>query len=1136
MPNLVPFEEIEAIILLSVCKFVLGCNLAKNSMLMCLSKILRNMATNKKHHIDNSYRSTSGLNYQSNVMYKYISSNNGNSGANCVPKMFSIAVCLYNDNIEEFNEKLWEGLLMSSDKNKQAFLSFLTKSKPQSASDIFWSLEKAEEYFKSCGALSGSIYDGLSLETMERLELLISNDNNFAKKNKGIIHYLKIGFSVLKEYVETNAASNEKQIKICSYTGESTINSIENQSLISQKNTSACISENVELKSEPLENNNINASSIPFSFVYYNRTVDVIESWADLYTKFMKIFWLEKGRQLSTYMGKSFLNELTIDIGDTSATKHMIKPRRIANNVYIETNLSYSDILKRIKAILDKTAIPAKRFSITYKQPVFIKKDDKPSLPAVGASSDVTTKTQSVEAVSSARTENDSPPSSQNTTVSKEGTSEYKIDFYRKQDLSYTKPIHCYCEHIHISDIRNWTEVYTALLSALWRKHRRDLSVYIGKNLVGGNRIDIGNEEMVRSMVAPKVITGDGDNVYIETNLSAKDIVGRIKCILEICHISLEDVEIVYTKKDDAKQRMIGEPKKRAERIESSTLGNDFVDWLVDTCGLMDRTAKNYCQSVHRAESIAKEQRLASQKIISADTYEEAQATYRELLNNQRFISMNERAHNNFTASINKYLQYLLSGGTKSHSSMSKPTKPRYDKELTERCLAVLVDSFTNGIKKDASIAKRKFYNAYAEKYGIDLSEDIDLDDLFQECALEYDGKFYAMSATLIDFICEQLKDYSTEGDMLFFYDEFYDKNISQFSEHGVTTAEMLKSILEKKFPNYYYKSNCFATRKGLTLEQVVNAAYGEDVCLSMDELQNRLPFIGASQILPVLSRSNSGFVRVNDGIYAMGSRVHIAQSDVEQSKQIVEHDIRTQGYSLIKSLVVEESVAENPEIPEQALQLVLFDLYLANDFSRNRGLISPLGEADSVVGVLSNYCRKHNRITLKEVEEYEKEFTGEDSARRSLRVVTDAMIRVSEDTFLAQVDFDVAAVDKAIEPFFRDRKIISLKNVSSFSVFPDVEGVAWNSYLLASYLRRYSERWSFIGEEHKKKSVGAIFDKSLTFDSYDDAIAQAVAESGIELTQEEICDFLLLNEYRLRKADFKDIISKAYQIRMREE
>ena len=41
MSNLVPFDETEAIILLSVCKFILVCNLSKNSMLDCLSKILK---------------------------------------------------------------------------------------------------------------------------------------------------------------------------------------------------------------------------------------------------------------------------------------------------------------------------------------------------------------------------------------------------------------------------------------------------------------------------------------------------------------------------------------------------------------------------------------------------------------------------------------------------------------------------------------------------------------------------------------------------------------------------------------------------------------------------------------------------------------------------------------------------------------------------------------------------------------------------------------------------------------------------------------------------------------------------------------------------------------------------------------
>ena len=174
----------------------------------------------------------------------------------------------------------------------------------------------------------------------------------------------------------------------------------------------------------------------------------------------------------------------------------------------------------------------------------------------------------------------EAPKTSQNTVASEEGVQEYTIDFYRVQDLSYTKPVHCYCEDIRISTAKNWTEVYTTLFSALWRKHSSTLAAYIGKNFVGGNRIDLGVRGMVNGMVAPKTITDDhnGDKVYIETNLSAKDIVGRIKRILEICHIPFESVEIEYTKRDDVKPRMVSEHEKPVERITTSTPNNSYIE------------------------------------------------------------------------------------------------------------------------------------------------------------------------------------------------------------------------------------------------------------------------------------------------------------------------------------------------------------------------------------------------------------------------------------------------------------------------------------------------------------------------------------------------------------------------------
>ena len=73
MPKFIQFEEVEAIILVNVCQFITTCNLTKNSMFFCLSKVLRRLARNKGYDINNSCRSPSDLNYQIKVMFDHIS-------------------------------------------------------------------------------------------------------------------------------------------------------------------------------------------------------------------------------------------------------------------------------------------------------------------------------------------------------------------------------------------------------------------------------------------------------------------------------------------------------------------------------------------------------------------------------------------------------------------------------------------------------------------------------------------------------------------------------------------------------------------------------------------------------------------------------------------------------------------------------------------------------------------------------------------------------------------------------------------------------------------------------------------------------------------------------------------------------
>ena len=686
MSKLVPFEEAEAIILLNVCQFITACGLPKSSMVLCLSNVLRKLAGNKGYDIDDSYRSPSGLNYQINVMFDHISG----TGKNRIPKIFRSASDLYAHDNNVFNRKLWKGLLAASDGEKQTFLRFLTLQKPQSLSEIYWALEKAEEYLTVNGLLKGSFYESISADSVDSIESGIMHDPHFITKYSGMLRFLEAGFSAMREYTAVD-----------------------------------------------------------------NR------SW---------------------------------------------------------------------------------------------------------------------------QTKNDTP----------------------------------------------------------------------------ANRIG-----------------------------------------------------------------------------ESQT----------------------------------------SDRCFSSD--------------------------------------------------------------VVGQCLSMIKEKFPNGVKKGSGIVKRKFMAAYFEKYGVDFPYDAEYDRFLSQITLEYADKYYAIDNDLITFIREQLSAYSVDSEMIFFYSTFYDAYIHEFSRLGIYSDKMLKAVLKKEFPNYFYYTNYFATRRGSTIEQVVNSAFAENTendPLSIDDLREKLPFIESKQILPILSRTGSAFMCVGDGRYVVAKQVKIAPSDVERSRKVIDDDLQMQGYSFTTSLIVEDSENDNPEIDKAALQLILFDNYLSNNYSRNRTLIASLGEAISIRDVLTNYCKQHKKITLQEIEDYETELTREDKARWSLDAAVSAMIRVDRETFIDHVDLNVKAVDKAIGSFFGSRKIISLKNVTSFSAFPDVEGYAWSSFLLASYLRFYSKRWGYMGSEARKKSFGVIFDKKQNYDSYDDALAQAVASSGVELTQEDVGYFLLHNEYRLRTGDFKDIISKAYQIRMREE
>ena len=100
----------------------------------------------------------------------------------------------------------------------------------------------------------------------------------------------------------------------------------------------------------------------------------------------------------------------------------------------------------------------------------------------------------------------------------------------------------------------------------------------------------------------------------------------------------------------------------------------------------------------------------------------------------------------------------------------------------------------------------------------------------------------------------------------------------------------------------------------------------------------------------------------------------------------------------------------------------------------------------------------------------------------KEISAANEKKIRVEKNFFVkdALINFDVPGIDAALNSFVQG-KVIPLRAVTSFTGFPPVEGYSWNLFLLESFLRRFSKKYSFMaaGANVNNSNIGAIFPKS---------------------------------------------------------
>lgn len=219
-----------------------------------------------------------------------------------------------------------------------------------------------------------------------------------------------------------------------------------------------------------------------------------------------------------------------------------------------------------------------------------------------------------------------------------------------------------------------------------------------------------------------------------------------------------------------------------------------------------------------------------------------------------------------------------------------------FDSELISAVELIIPEAFPNGLRKGSQIARKKFNTLFKELSGHDLPENISLDELALTIGIEYEDKVYVPSKETKILIHDEIINARNNGCGVVFYEEFYNTFVVQLSADCISSAELLKRVMEQILPDmkFYKTYACFSKENSLVKDII--GAYGKDTFLDCYEIKRRLPYADLYQIRLTCSR-NEKFVSMGNEVYALADKIHISEKDIENACKLFKQVFHKAAY-----------------------------------------------------------------------------------------------------------------------------------------------------------------------------------------------------------------------------------------------
>jgi hypothetical protein len=485
-----------------------------------------------------------------------------------------------------------------------------------------------------------------------------------------------------------------------------------------------------------------------------------------------------------------------------------------------------------------------------------------------------------------------------------------------------------------------------------------------------------------------------------------------------------------------------------------------------------------------------------------------------------------------------RFTERRMGGNTKKAalSTVGSSFTPEVVREVSD----VLSAHFPNGFLVDSPIELMRFRN-YAAKdsaEGIPLA-DKDLLMVINSCGTLFEGKVYVVAKETEIRIKEKIDDEVSRGAEILFYSSIFARYENWLFSERVVSEAMLKGMLEKIYPSYQHKTNCFlpTNRAGVEpsiIKREILRVWNGDTLLSYEQISNRLPFVPIEKIKLVMAQ-NGDFIWNSNEVYTHLGMIDISDEERVKIEEYVAIACRTVGYASMNDVPQNEISEINNELSLTAIHNAIFEIVLSNNYDKRGKIVTRKGDTLDALTIIKEHCRSIDRCSLQDLLDYGHNLTGETNLSIPMEAGYAVLVRIAEDTYVADkfIRFEVDKIDEILDIFVKGQ-YLPLKRVTTFAAFPDC-GQVWNLFLLESYCRRFSRRFRFEVPSVNSRNAGAIVRKDCEL-GYIEIMADAVAFSDTDLIKADVLEFLSDAGYIGRKSSAKidRIIELAKNLRER--